>query len=1560
MTETSAAETTSGALTSCTTEAELIASMPECDKRTVIAFFRKLKMKVGAYIVRRLRARNSAATLIQSIARRRLGRRRFVLYKVLRYREKRQDIYKTPDGLYRFYFIQNGAAIILQRWFRKFPYRRKRIWRHKYRKFIEKLKHDNAERKKKRMADMKRKLEEAGHNTKIVITDKHILRSATKITKIVRGFLGRRRVLHLRRRHSCTRRIQALARGYLVRAHRLPHVGTRFRSGLIRTRQWRAHHLSAAAALEAALAAPGDFTREDFKRLPRRRHSISLGNFRVKVVSVGTAATGPLLSDGGWWHLRRMDRAARKIRRAYKTYKINAVFSLLFERRHILYVISIQHWYLCWKRRRQVARSLRLIQPLWLLALFRVRRRARRALRIQTRWRQHRGYLRVRDLRWSRVKGIYSLQGWLLRCLATRRAKARRAEMRRVHEQLAAGQHLFNRSVLLHVIDLTWKGARKMTNVDAPHEVQRLFMTYTQQQTMMDMSRLTKLMKDCKLLDKQLDEKQLEMLFIKSKPPTEKRLTFANFILLCQHVAAIKFLDIDPARIKPLRADEDPFAEKKSEGDDGEEEEEEGGGRRGATAGRYAVSGEDKIQSFRFGRLTGRVALAMRFVFAYLAPTHEYDKVVAGLRAKAASAVAKKLVAAAVTRMQRWTRRRLASKRLERLRHHRLEGRLNVLKAAAATRIQVAMKGFLGRRRITRMAQLLYNKYVDKDSGAPFWYNPRTKNSFWRKPRLLSTRDCGIPILMPSEDEAYDILCCGCANEPANVYCNECDEGQCFSCFRRIHARGARSKHTQLPFTKCVLCDYQAGTRYCVKCDDAFCDTCFSSMHAKGRLRLHIFTWQCDPCPSCERRAVKWVWTDPYDGAATSLCGVCYTEGYGKPQRSAHLKRYKFQGKCVIDYKAEKRSNEEKLAVAEEFARRRAELARSKRGSSATTIQRVWRGRRRRRAISSFLAERRAFMRLREEQMAIRNNPLYLARLFWGVAPVLESDFTREKVLKMYPLFMHSVLAEAFENKWSDACHMYRKEEEYARQARGATAASRLAVGIVLSRAKGDARTAQISLEEARRKHVAAREAFRSLRASAGKSPVGEKKKELERRLKLAEAAAKEEQRAAEKLANKQRSLQKAQGEMDAINPPQGIRQLVRERRACGIEQPFTLSAYKGSKLMLTCWHGADASSPQEGRWQTKLLVGDRILVKGVTFTVISKEQALGIDEAKEDLEDEEEPELEEEEEEHSDAGPEPLGALEDEDAAERRAAQRVIEWTPEHVCLDRPWVLEDAQDLLACKLLPRVLLERPLLRARDSFMAAYPVQKALAVASITAHKVGALNDAFASLFDDDSDYGELVRQRAQRCYRSSEGIVKYSRSVVQMSYDNDFFRGMKRVGYRLGRGLYKLGKKLGSAANKYVKINEDPYFEWQQSKDKVRVAIFIELIVDSPQRIGEFEMCLDAPADVMRAYVRRRLREKLNDICGDAFLFFSLEENKLLPRDMEPKRYSKDFAPFIINKKTMIGCNEVVIKRDPSSAQQIEPIGEYPLEEEAKDDGPGSPNLSPSGSPTTNIRKGL
>jgi len=86
-----------------------------------------------------------------------------------------------------------------------------------------------------------------------------------------------------------------------------------------------------------------------------------------------------------------------------------------------------------------------------------------------------------------------------------------------------------------------------------------------------------------------------------------------------------------------------------------------------------------------------------------------------------------------------------------------------------------------------------------------------------------------------------------------------------------------------------------------------------------------------------------------------------------------------------------------------------------------------------------------------------------------------------------------------------------------------------------------------------------------------------------------------------ERLASRERSLQKAQDDMDAINPPHGIRQLIRERRSHGVEQPFTLSAYKGSKLMLTTWHKSDgaaaAAEPAEGRWQKRLQVGDRIMV---------------------------------------------------------------------------------------------------------------------------------------------------------------------------------------------------------------------------------------------------------------------------------------------------------------------------------------------------------------------------
>lgn len=127
--------------------------------------------------------------------------------------------------------------------------------------------------------------------------------------------------------------------------------------------------------------------------------------------------------------------------------------------------------------------------------------------------------------------------------------------------------------------------------------------------------------------------------------------------------------------------------------------------------------------------------------------------------------------------------------------------------------IQRFARAYLGRRFLLRLAQKMYVKCTDPDSKLPFWFNPRTGNSSWSKPKLLRDLDCGEAIRLPKDDEKFIVMCSECDNSAATQFCDECDKTMCNGCVKLLHRAAKNKDHTQIPLLMCVECDFQVPTR---------------------------------------------------------------------------------------------------------------------------------------------------------------------------------------------------------------------------------------------------------------------------------------------------------------------------------------------------------------------------------------------------------------------------------------------------------------------------------------------------------------------------------------------------------------------------------------------------------------------------------------------------------------------------------------------------------------------------------------------------------------------------
>ncbi|KAF0693858.1 Aste57867_15200 [Aphanomyces stellatus] len=176
----------------------------------------------------------------------------------------------------------------------------------------------------------------------------------------------------------------------------------------------------------------------------------------------------------------------------------------------------------------------------------------------------------------------------------------------------------------------------------------------------------------------------------------------------------------------------------------------------------------------------------------------------------------------------------------------------------AAQSIQRAWRGKKSRQYLRKLMQSIFRKYIDATSGLPYWTNPRTGYSTWKKPLLLGKGDVdGTPIPMADDTTEYAVNCSNCNINPIAEYCFQCDEYLCASCFASLHAKGKNATHQHMAVPTCTSCRYQVASRHCINCNEDYCDNCTAYLHTKGNLVNHMSTPLMRHCPDCNKRAVR-------------------------------------------------------------------------------------------------------------------------------------------------------------------------------------------------------------------------------------------------------------------------------------------------------------------------------------------------------------------------------------------------------------------------------------------------------------------------------------------------------------------------------------------------------------------------------------------------------------------------------------------------------------------------------------------------------------------------------
>lgn len=85
-------------------------------------------------------------------------------------------------------------------------------------------------------------------------------------------------------------------------------------------------------------------------------------------------------------------------------------------------------------------------------------------------------------------------------------------------------------------------------------------------------------------------------------------------------------------------------------------------------------------------------------------------------------------------------------------------------------------------------------------------------------------------------------MCVECTNNEAVLFCDQCKDFFCHSCYDRLHARGRRQNHchTWVEMGLCAECQETPAMFHCVSCADLYCMDCFLEWHIRGGRRNHI------------------------------------------------------------------------------------------------------------------------------------------------------------------------------------------------------------------------------------------------------------------------------------------------------------------------------------------------------------------------------------------------------------------------------------------------------------------------------------------------------------------------------------------------------------------------------------------------------------------------------------------------------------------------------------------------------------------------------------------------
>ena len=202
---------------------------------------------------------------------------------------------------------------------------------------------------------------------------------------------------------------------------------------------------------------------------------------------------------------------------------------------------------------------------------------------------------------------------------------------------------------------------------------------------------------------------------------------------------------------------------------------------------------------------------------------------------------------------------------------------------------------------------------------------------------------------------------------------------------------------------------------------------------------------------------------------------------------------------------------------------------------------------------------------------------------------------------------------------------------------------------------------------------------------------------------------------------------------------------------------------------------------------------------------------------------------------------------------------------------------------------------------------------------------------AVANMMDEEGSLGSTLNAKAAIVLDIQNIVLKMSSTPINTNNHGYTIRMIEKAVKAVGRAAVGSMQYIQEEYRKYREhVDTDPFDLWDTSGDKDEIICCIEADSGVREEIGTFLMDLDAPCSIMRTYIQKNFREKLNDITGDSFLFWGVidDSETILDRDAEEATESRVYVDLKIDPVSEHRTHTVLIMRD--KAAEIVHIPEF------------------------------